>query len=305
MSSRSIRKDNIIILDKTLANRATSHKRRFKMLDTLLKWEGELSNARVRDVFDIQTVRASRLLAAYRDAYPDRVRWDMTQKRYMRVPTRERYGDSADDYLDLLFEKENALGWIERLDTRISTVKADVMIALRRAIATAAAITINYASMAHPEGSVRTIFPRVIVQAGRRWHVRAWCSDKQEYRDFVLGRIRRIEALQPAEAPSVPDKAWDTIVDIRLRPHRLLTEAQARVVRDELFEGAVARRVRTRACLVAYVIQDVRASVSEKEMPPEFQIEVANLNAVRKYLFADSIRFCGEERKVRRQSRGR
>lgn len=270
-----------------MANRANLGKRRFRILDTLLVWEGELSNARAREIFDIQTVQASRLLSDYRDAHPDRLRSDMATKRYMRLPTREHYGGSVNDYLVLLSEGATAPSWIERLDTRISTVSPEVLVALRRAITTGSAVRITYMSMTQPEGVTRAIFPRAVVQAGRRWHVRAWCCQRREYRDFVMGHISRIEPDQSAERPRTRDVAWEAVVDIRLVPHRLLSDDQARVVRYELFEGAAGRRIRTRGCLVPYVIQDVRASTSKDQVPPDYQIEVSNFVEVGKYLFDD------------------
>jgi len=280
-----ILKDNIIIKYNVLANRANIQKRRFHILDTLLKWEGELSNGRIRELIDIQVVSASRLLADYREAYPDRLSWDSSKKRYLLRPTRERFGGSADDYLRLLVEESGEPEWIEQLDTSISVVHQLVLSAIRQAIETGIPVRIDYASMTHPEGQTRDIFPFHVVQAGRRWHVRAWCCMRKEYRDFVLGRIRSVEDSSNVIRPDMPDTGWETRVDVRLVPHSALSLTQAQVIRDELFDGTTARRVRTRACLVPYVVQDVRASVSADQMPPDYQIEVANLAEIHGFLF--------------------
>ncbi|HMN12769.1 MAG TPA: WYL domain-containing protein [Bellilinea sp.] len=268
-----------------MANRANIQKRRFEILDTLLKWEGELSNSRIRDLLDIQVVSASRLLADYREAYPDRLSWDSSRKRYLLRPNRERFGGAADDYLRLLTEQGEQLNWIERLDTNISVVQPAVLSTIRRAIQDEKLVQIDYASMTHPEGQTRDIFPFHIVEAGRRWHVRAWCCMRGEYRDFVLGRIRSIKESLDVMRPSIPDTGWETRADVRLVPHSALSPAQARVIRDELLDGTTARRIRTRACLVPYVVQEVRASVSIDQQPPDYQIEVANLDEIRLYLF--------------------
>lgn len=269
-----------------MANRATLQNRRFKILDTLLKWEGELSNARIRELLDIQSVQVSRLFSEYREAYPERLLWDMTKKRYLRQPTREQYGGSVDAYLSLLFDEGISPSWIERLDTHISAVKPEVLITLRKAIDEKSPVRITYTSMTQPEGAVRTIYPHNVVQAGRRWHVRAWCCMRRDYRDFVLGRIRKVELTESTEIPEREDLAWEMQVDVRLVPHHLLSQTQAKVVRDELFEGTVARRVKTRACLVPYVIQEVRASVTPEQTPPDYQVEVSNLDEIKKHLFS-------------------
>lgn len=280
-----ILKDNIIIKYNVLANRANIQKRRFQILDTLLKWEGELSNGRVRELLGIQIVSASRLLADYRETYSDRLSWDSSRKRYLLRATRERFGGSADDYLRLLVEEGGEPEWIERLDTSISFVQPRVFSRIHQAIESDSPVRIDYASMTHPEGQARDIFPFHIVEAGRRWHVRAWCCTRREYRDFVLGRIRSVKESPGATGPDVPDAAWERRVDVRLVPHSALSPAQAQVIRDELFDGTTARRIRTRACLVPYLVQEVRASVSSEQKPPDYQIEVANLEEIRSLLF--------------------
>lgn len=277
--------DKIIIRYKILANRANIQTRRFQLLDTLLKWEGELSNARIRDLLGVQIVQVSRLLSDYRDAHPGRMVWEPSRKRYLRQATRENYGGTVDDYLRILDEEDSPSAWIERLDTRISTVDPNVLIAMRQAIEMGSPVRILYASMTNPAGSERDIFPQYIVQAGRRWHVRAWCCTRNDYRDFVLGRIRRIGKSSSSARPEVADLAWEAKVDVRIVPHRDLSTAQAKVIRDELFDGTMARRIRTRGCLVPYVVQDLRAAISPDQAPPDYQVEISNLDEVGKYLF--------------------
>ena len=50
-------------------------------------------------------------------------------------------------------------------------------------------VAISYASMTNPGVRGRTVFPHPS-SIGRRWHVRAWCARRQDFRDFTLGRIR-------------------------------------------------------------------------------------------------------------------
>ena len=114
-----------------MAKRVNQRDRRFRILDILLRWEGELSNVRLRDVFGIQVVRASRMLSEYRDTHPDRVLWDLPTKRYQRLATREKYGGTADDYLHLLFDEDVVPDWLVRLDTQISAVRSEVLALLR------------------------------------------------------------------------------------------------------------------------------------------------------------------------------
>lgn len=268
-----------------MAKRVNQRDRRLRILDILLRWEGELSNGRLRDLLGIQVVRASRMLSEYRDTHPDRVLWDLPKKRYQRLATREKYGGTADDYLHLLFDEDVVPDWLVRLDTQISAVRSEVLALLRKAIEGGTSVKIVYASMTHPKGTERVIYPHGIALAGRRWHARAWCCLRQEYRDFVIGRILEISTAESENRPDHVDESWENFVDVRLVPHKDLTPDQTMVVKHELFEGTAARQISTRGCLVPYLIQEVRASVSESQKPPEYQIEVSNLDQLAQYLF--------------------
>jgi predicted DNA-binding transcriptional regulator YafY len=117
--------------------------------------------------------------------------------------------------------------------------------------------------------------------------VRAWCAEKKEFSDFVLGRFTRASLLkEPAPVTVSADKAWQKMIAVRLIAHHELPESQQRILRTEYFAGAQARRISTRAALVPYLIQDLRAAIDpQKERPPDFQIEVANLAEIRPWLF--------------------
>src|SRR5450830_1702563 len=73
-------------------------------MDVLVRWEGELSNARIREVFGVQAVQSSRLLAAYMAE-----RGEALSRATPRAPVKPspRFDDvvpptSADDYVRLL-----------------------------------------------------------------------------------------------------------------------------------------------------------------------------------------------------------
>jgi hypothetical protein len=113
---------------------------------------------------------------------------------------------------------------------------------------------------------------------------------KKEFSDFVLGRFTRASLVkQPARVTVSADKAWQKMVAARLIAHHELPEPQQRVLRTEYVAGAQARRISTRAALVPYLIQDLRAAIDpQKEHPPDFQMEVANLAEIRPWLFSET-----------------
>jgi predicted DNA-binding transcriptional regulator YafY len=158
---------------------------------------------------------------------------------------------------------------------------------ISEAIELSRCIQINYRSMSNPRPHRREISPHSIVRAGRRWHVRAFCSTRQEFRDFALGRIDSPKLLATSAARSADDDhPWNTQLQIRLIAHPRLSQAQQEMIRFEYFSGTAARVERCRAAMVSYFIQDLRAATdTSKQLPPEFQLAVENMEDLRQWMF--------------------
>lgn len=261
---------------------------RLRVLETILTWEGEVGNARVRQLFGVQTVQASRLLAEFRALMGDRIFEDGRAKVLKLLNPSDVAADiSLDEYIHQIQGAGDPDAYVVDVRIDLTGVQPVIFSVLRRAAANGTGVLISYASMSNPAYAERTIFPHAIIRVGRRWHARAWCALRNDFRDFTLGRIK--------SAVTVPDKGkhtvandadWNKLVDVRIVPHQALSLEQQQVVRDECFAGMMATRSKVRACLVQYVIQDLRASTDPvRQLPPEFQLEVANVAALRPYLF--------------------
>lgn len=271
-----------------MGNKTNLRDQRLKTLATILTWEGELSNKRIRDMFGLQSVQASRLTAEFRAAYEDLISDDETR----RVITLNHDGlkkSHIEDYIKLLYELEGeAPTAVEDVRTDLAPVNPLIFAVIRNACLTSTGVDIKYASMTNPEGTERTILPHTIVRAGRRWHARAWCCLRNDYRDFAFGRIRDANSsvVKPIELSK--DLHWETIIDIRLAAHRGLDSKKAKVIMNESLEGLEEKIIQSRACLASYLIQDIRASVDpEKQTPPEYQLEVTNLDELSNWLWVN------------------
>ena len=142
--------------------------------------------------------------------------------------------------------------------------------------------------MNQPAGTRRVIYPHAVVRGSQRWHTRAWCGERLEYRDFTLGRISSPSLIdaKPKELP--PDQAWDTMVEVRVAAHSALPHEQEKVILDEYFKGTAGRRFSVRAALLNYLLNDIRAATEPKrQAPPEYLLEVTNLEDLRPHLFSE------------------
>lgn len=255
-------------------------------LELILRWEGELDNARIRQILGVKPVWASRLLAELihrlgalikRPAKRGPIVWAAPASR----STARR---SPDEYLKLV---SSAPGGADALlpclhDARIdlTAVHPGVFSTVLQAARTGSGVRIVYRSMTNPEGVSRIVFPHSLVRAPRRWHMRAWCAERRDFRDFVLSRVQTAESVetpQPDEAAASHDASWARMVDLRLVPHPNLTEAQQNLIASEMFPGARVKRLRVRHCLAMYVLQDLRVAVDlKRDLPPEFQLALAS-----------------------------
>ena len=271
-----------------MSNRPALRDHRLKIMEGVLAWEGEIGNARVRQLFDLQPVQASRLLAEFRALMGDRIVEDGRAKVLKSSTISGIETDvSLDDYVRSTQGEADGATCIVDARTDLTVVQPAVFALLRKAALNRTGVAIRYASMTNPAFAERVIFPHSIIHVGRRWHVRGWCMRRQAFRDFTLGRIRSAAPSQEQTDPAIADdQEWNRVVQIRLAAHRNLSQDQQQVVRSEYFGGTMGRRLTVRACLAQYVIQDLRAATKpETEVPPEFQIEVTNQEELRIFLY--------------------
>lgn len=271
-----------------MPNKLALRGHRLQIMIGVLAWEGEIGNARIRKLFGLQPVQASRLLAEFRALMGERISEDSRAKVLRPAcPDGIETDISLDDYVRQIQAGEDSDSFIVEGRVDLTQVKPAVFALLRKAALNKTGVEISYASMTNPAYENRTIFPHSIVHVGRRWHTRAWCSRRQEFRDFTLGRIGSASPVNKQAIQSIDhDHAWTQILMLELAAHRKLSVQQQQVVRNEYFNGMMERRLPVRACLAQYVIQDLRAALDpERDLPPEFQIEVLNSNRLKDMLF--------------------
>ncbi len=272
-----------------MANTENSRESRFAIIESLLLWEGQISNERVREVFGIQNVQASRVLSEYVTYNPDHINVKTTRSPYKaNLEITPKYSSgSIEEYISATKFLNNSNDLI--LDARcdLTTPSVEVISHISQSIMSKCGLKINYLSMTNPKGLERVIYPHTIVRAGRRWHVRAWCGERLEFRDFVIGRIKDVSITNiPSSNLISSDIDWNKKVDLILGAHPKLNSEQVEVIRNEFFNGSVSRKLVVRSCLIQYVIQDIRASINyDKELPPEYQLAVVNLPDIKHFLF--------------------
>lgn len=227
-----------------------SQERRLEFIDYRLRWDGQLNRSDLMDVFGISVPQASLDISRYSELSPGNIRYDRSARVYLAgknfapIFSTGDPGRYLNDLLGLvsgLRSKDSSfLGWmppvaVAPIPTRV--VPGEVLVCLLRAIRGGLTVVADYQSMSRPAPSRRTLAPHAIAFDGFRWHVRAYCFARKEFRDFVLARLLAIELGAPSSVDAAADKQWTTNVRLVLVPHPQLSESRRRVV--ELDYGMV------------------------------------------------------------------
>lgn len=252
-------------------------------LETVTMWEGVITNERIRSLLGVKPVYASRLLSSL-----SRHLLGRAERATPHAPlemlyshSRDTQPKSPDEYLRVLSSLgAQAMDQEAILDARVdlSLVSPEVFSTIQRAIVNRQAIEIEYRSMNHPTGTRRVVFPHALVRAPRRWHMRAWCVQREDYRDFTLGRIAAVAATSLIrEKVREEDSKWNRVLDLAIGPHPLLDAEQRKMIAAEFFPGASLLKLKIRECLAPYVIQELRVAVNaNRQTPPDYQLALLN-----------------------------
>jgi len=259
---------------------------RLRAIELLLLWEGRVSRGRLLDFFTIAPSLASRTLADFRREYPDEMRFDTASRSYIAALgfkpalTLGKFGEyvrllgSAGD----LEAKANVP--VDAVRAETPDVKPWTFSALHAAVRDQRVVAIRYRSLRDPEPHTRTLRPHAFGQAGPRWHLRAYCAETSDFRDFNLAWI---QSAKPSGAEGLPaadaDTDWNTRVELILVPHEGLTPTQARLVRDEYCAGTTALVLTVRVAMLRYVIHAYRAALDpDREPAPDHLLMVHRPN---------------------------
>ena len=274
---------------------------RYRMIETVALWEGRLTTNHLQDAFGIGRQQASKDINKYSAEFaPNNLCYDAVQKGYCPTKAFEPVFTQgvADEYLQMVnanaefgsvFSVDNP---IRRFTEVISPLNRDLRPKVLRPILRAARegkrVEICYASLSNPVPEYRVIQPHSVVFTGIRWHSRAYCEHRQDYRDFVLSRISdEPEITLKGENGADGDEAWQQQVELLLGPDPRLTPAQQAIIRQDF--GMVRNRlaITTRGALVHYVLQQLQLVEENPSSSPEAQqITLLNRDKLKRWIWS-------------------
>ncbi len=246
-----------------LADLTQPQRDRLAFVELRVRFIGEIRRQDLVARFGIQSAAASRDLALYKELAPGNIDYDSKGKSYVLGP----------DFRPVFeFPPERVLSWLTQgfgdgvpmrlkvwvaseSPSRLSHPDLDVLASVTRAIHLECPLRIEYHSISSG-CTEREIVPFALIDNGLRWHVRAFDRKSQEFRDFVITRIKhprvlRTSPVAPHESDS-QDIQWNRIVELGLVPHPRLERPEIIKMDYGMTDGSI--RMRVRAAVAGYML---------------------------------------------------
>lgn len=274
---------------------------RYKLIETVVWWEGRLTTGHLMQSFGISRQQASKDINTYINEHASKnLTYDKHLKGY--VPSKQFrplfIDDSASAYLHLLNQNHEraphaeglalAYAHTEVLSVPDRTVRPEVLRPLLRACREGLRLECEYVSFTTPSGETRLIAPHTLIYTGIRWHVRAYCEKNRDYRDFVLSRFRGIPELMDdqSEHTREDDLGWNTLIPVIIEPDSRLKPEQRSIIEADygMQDGQLV--IEVRGALVQYVLQRYQIDPTKLHTKATAQqIVAANLDELQPWLY--------------------
>jgi hypothetical protein len=232
---------------------------RLRAIERAAFWRGWVRRKELVSLFGISMAQASADFQKYQELNPGALSYNLNAKRYEGVAGMQcvRHAPRLEDAIGCYLEggagvfqlppvaMAHGAGSVELAAGRTSSL-GFVLLPVREAGAEVARMVfqavigrnrlrVRYWSLNSGKASWREIAPHAFGHDGYRWHVRAWCYNNSDYRDFVLSRVEACDSLMQIEKEAaLPiDAAWESWESIELRPDSRLSDIQQAAIRRD------------------------------------------------------------------------
>jgi WYL domain len=275
--------------------------RRLEFIDFRLYWERRLNRADLTEFFGISVQQASLDIARYIELAPKNVEYDKSEKVYVATGTFEPIltDVGSSQYLNQLLAVSmgmmspgmSFLGWYPGFAAVLSptrTIEPGTLQRILKAVRHSEAVWIEYQSMSRPQPTVREISPHALAYDGFRWHTRAYCHERLDFRDFVCARILRIGDFRASDISPEQDVHWNALLEVILGPHPELPPQQRRAIELDygMVEGQI--NIQCRKALLFYFLRRLGLERQQTSAPPTQQIILLNRDELAPHLEAVS-----------------
>lgn len=260
---------------------------RIAHIDFTLLFKGEAVRADLVDRFSIAAAQATKDFTMYRGLAPGNIEYDQKLKLHKRgeafeplfeydvvrtlATISQGYGDGFTGKVTPPLACEAPY--------HLNKPSLSIVAKVTEAIHKGKALCITYVSLSSGE-TTREIVPHTLVDNGLRWHVRGFDRKHNEFRDFVLTRIKAAVVLEGSTLSETEletqDRQWNRFVELELVPHPRIEHSEA-IELDYGMKGGVMK-VEIRAATAGYLLRlwNVDCSKAAQLKTPEFHLWLKN-----------------------------
>lgn len=277
--------------DTNLENWAATE--RMRAIERAAWWRGYVQRQDVADIFGVSLAQTSTDFQAYQALNPGAMNYNLSAKRYESSESMDcvlhepRLTEAVSQFLG--GPAPSAIPGLAQVDERgadsagvdddgrcevlrLPRRRADPTVErlLFMALYQKLSIRGRYLSVGSGRARWRLLAPQAVAHDGWRWHVRAWCFEREDYRDFVIGRFEnvawptRLQEHTDIELPA--DEAWETIVTVKVKPNEALEASARKALRmDYGLEGKQVLELRVRKAMLRYLLEALRLPMPGEE----------------------------------------
>jgi len=257
---------------------------RLRAIERAIWWRGWMKRKNLQKLFGVSLAQASSDIQKYLELNPGAMVYHLKRKRYevaetmrcvLHTPLFEdairSFVPSTSNLGQLPSPHQVDLGSVAIVDLPNRTGKPDIQRLILQAFLNTKKVKLKYWSVSSGKAKIREIIPSGFGHDGYRWHVRAWCCENEDYRDFVLSRISTIKELTEYDLELTEDLEWNTIETIKLRPNSKLSENAKRAIElDYGIRKNGVLKLKVRVAMKYYFLSHMR--VSATDVPDHFEI---------------------------------
>ncbi len=237
---------------------------RLAFVELRVRFIGEIRRQDLVSRFGIQSAAATRDLALYKELASGNIDYDSKGKSYVLGPDFHPVFDFPPDrvlsWLTQSFgdgEPVRLKAWIaSETPSRLTQPDLDVLASVTTAIHQECPLAIEYYAITSGRAE-REIVPFALLDNGSRWHVRAFDRKSQEFRDFVITRIKNPVVMKGAKVQpheqSNQDIQWTRIVELELVPHPDQPRPEITEMDYSMDSGVL--RMKLRAATAGYILR--------------------------------------------------
>lgn len=257
------------------ASLPNSIRQRLMHIERCLFWKGEVQRADLIDTFEITTVQAAKDFRLYMDSFPGKMAYNQSRRRYIPQgsfsPALIR-PDTLDEFADM----PSAQVPVARWPLPLRRASPEVLLVMVEGVRDRRMIEVQYQSMTGRAPEWRWLSPHAFASDAERWHVRAFCHKRQEFRDFVLGRILSTRDVDATDIDPAGDTEWNTFVDVLVTPNpRLEAEQRQAIGAEYQLPEDLELTLKLRKSMLFYV--NAKFEPATTEDPAAHQLFVAAL----------------------------